>query len=268
MDVLISGAGIAGLTVAHWLRRFGMDAGDRRAGAVAGGRRLQDRRAWPRPQRCSRRMGIYDEVVAASTRMRGAVLVDEDGGEIGRMSGEEFGHRVGDDVEIVRGTLCEILRSRTDETRSSTAPASPPSNRHRRRPGASRPRQRHHAEGLLGELRHVILVVGRVVHGDEDLDAGVAGGGACSERSARNVWIRSASGSAAAEVEGVGAGDRARPRRAAAGEDVDAVVAHERVAVAGDHERRHHEVGQPLERRVARHRREQARGSCGTPKRR
>ena len=46
--------------------------------------------------------------------MQGAVLVDRDGAEIGRMSGQEFGHRVGDDVEIVRGTLCEILRRRTD----------------------------------------------------------------------------------------------------------------------------------------------------------
>ena len=29
---------------------------------------------------------------------------------INRMSGNDFGHRVGEDVEIVRGTLCQILR--------------------------------------------------------------------------------------------------------------------------------------------------------------
>jgi 2-polyprenyl-6-methoxyphenol hydroxylase-like FAD-dependent oxidoreductase len=31
------------------------------------------------------------------------------------MTGDEFGHRVGDDLEIVRGTLCEILMARTTD---------------------------------------------------------------------------------------------------------------------------------------------------------
>ena len=35
----------------------------------------------------------------------GAVLVDRDGNEIGRMTGDDFGHRGGDDLEIVRGPL-------------------------------------------------------------------------------------------------------------------------------------------------------------------
>jgi hypothetical protein len=42
--------------------------------------------------------------------MQGAVLLDKDGNVINRMSGDDFGHRVGGDVEIVRGTLCQILR--------------------------------------------------------------------------------------------------------------------------------------------------------------
>jgi len=54
-------------------------------------------------------MGIHDAVVAASTDMQGAWLVDAGGAVINKMSGDAFGHRVGEDVEIVRGTLCRIL---------------------------------------------------------------------------------------------------------------------------------------------------------------
>ena len=56
-----------------------------------------------------RKMDALDAVDAASTRMQGAKLVDRDGNVIGELSGDQFGHRVGDDLEIVRGTLCEIL---------------------------------------------------------------------------------------------------------------------------------------------------------------
>src|SRR5215475_9746682 len=57
-----------------------------------------------------RQMGVHDAVVAAHTDMQGAVLVDKEGNVINRMSGDDFGHRVGGDVEVVRGTLCQILR--------------------------------------------------------------------------------------------------------------------------------------------------------------
>src|SRR5262245_875360 len=55
-------------------------------------------------------MGIHDAVAAAHTDMQGAVLVDKAGNVVNRMSGDDFGHRVGRDLEIVRGTLCQILR--------------------------------------------------------------------------------------------------------------------------------------------------------------
>jgi len=60
-----------------------------------------------------RRTGVHDAVVASSTHMKGALLVDREGNVINRMTGDEFGHRVGEDLEIVRGTLCEILMPRT-----------------------------------------------------------------------------------------------------------------------------------------------------------
>jgi 2-polyprenyl-6-methoxyphenol hydroxylase-like FAD-dependent oxidoreductase len=60
-------------------------------------------------------MDIHDAVVAASTDMQGALLVDKDGKIINEMSGDAFGHRAGDDVEIVRGTLCQILMDHISE---------------------------------------------------------------------------------------------------------------------------------------------------------
>ena len=41
------------------------------------------------------------------------LLVDREGNVINRMTGDEFGHRVGGDLEIVRGKLFEILMART-----------------------------------------------------------------------------------------------------------------------------------------------------------
>jgi 2-polyprenyl-6-methoxyphenol hydroxylase-like FAD-dependent oxidoreductase len=108
MRVLISGAGPAGLTVAYWLRHYGFTPTivERAPSLVTGGYKIDVRGA---ALQVLRRMGIHDAVVAASTDMQGAVLVDRDGKVINKMSGDAFGHRVGDDLEIVRGTLCRIL---------------------------------------------------------------------------------------------------------------------------------------------------------------
>jgi 2-polyprenyl-6-methoxyphenol hydroxylase-like FAD-dependent oxidoreductase len=62
-----------------------------------------------------KQMGLHDAVVAANTDMQGAMLVDKEGNVVNRMSGDDFGHRVGGDIEIVRGTLCEILRDHLDD---------------------------------------------------------------------------------------------------------------------------------------------------------
>jgi len=109
MRVLISGAGIAGLTTAYWLRRYGFTPTvvERARSLVTGGYKIDVRGT---ALEVLRRMHVHDAVVAASTDMQGAVLVDRDGKVINSMSGDEFGHRVGDDLEIVRGTLCQILK--------------------------------------------------------------------------------------------------------------------------------------------------------------
>src|SRR5262245_11670491 len=108
MRVLISGAGIAGLTAAFWLRRYGFvpTIVERAPSLATGGYKIDVRGT---ALQVLRRMRIHDAVIAASTDMQGALLVDKDGKVINQMSGNAFGHRAGEDVEIVRGTLCEIL---------------------------------------------------------------------------------------------------------------------------------------------------------------
>src|SRR6516164_9081172 len=109
MNVLISGAGPAGLTAAYWLRRYGYcpTIVERAPALSVGGYKIDVRGA---ALQVLKQMGVHDAVVAAHTDMQGAELVDKNGNVVKRMSGDEFGHRVGGDVEIVRGTLCQILR--------------------------------------------------------------------------------------------------------------------------------------------------------------
>jgi 2-polyprenyl-6-methoxyphenol hydroxylase-like FAD-dependent oxidoreductase len=78
MRVLISGAGIAGLTAAFWLRRYGFAPTivERAPSLVVGGYKIDVRGT---ALQVLRRMGIHDAVAAASTDMQGALLVDKGG---------------------------------------------------------------------------------------------------------------------------------------------------------------------------------------------
>jgi 2-polyprenyl-6-methoxyphenol hydroxylase-like FAD-dependent oxidoreductase len=108
MRVLISGAGVAGLTAAFWLRHYGFAPTivERSPALLTGGYKIDVRGT---ALQVLKRMEIHDVVVAAGTAMQGALLVDKDGKVINAMSGDAFGHRTGEDVEIIRGTLCQIL---------------------------------------------------------------------------------------------------------------------------------------------------------------
>ena len=76
MRVLISGGGIAGFTVAYWLRRYGFTPAivERAPSLLTGGYKIDVRGT---ALQVLRRMGIHDAVVAASTDMQDAFLVDK-----------------------------------------------------------------------------------------------------------------------------------------------------------------------------------------------
>jgi len=104
MKILISGAGIAGLTTAYWLRRYGFAVTivERSPSLLVGGYKIDVRGA---ALHVLRQMGIHDAVVSASTDMQGAWLV-AGGAVINKMSGEAFGHRVGEDAVYRVGEGC------------------------------------------------------------------------------------------------------------------------------------------------------------------
>ena len=105
---------IPGLTVAYWLRRYGFipTIVERAPLLLRGGYKIEVRRT---ALQFLRRMGIQDAVVAASTDMQGALLVDKNGKVINEMTEGAYGHRVGEDLEIVRGTLCQILMGHSSD---------------------------------------------------------------------------------------------------------------------------------------------------------
>lgn len=106
MKVLISGAGPAGLTAAYWLWRYGYRPTivERAPSLLVGGYKIDVRGA---ALQVLRQIEVHDAVVAAQTEMQGAELVDKEGNVVNRMSGDDFGHRAGGDVEIVRGIWCQ-----------------------------------------------------------------------------------------------------------------------------------------------------------------
>jgi 2-polyprenyl-6-methoxyphenol hydroxylase-like FAD-dependent oxidoreductase len=109
--VLVSGASIAGPSVAYWLQRFGFDVTVvERAPALRPGGFAVDFRGSPHVT-VLRRMGILDEVKAAQTHMRGLSFVDANGRTVLTLPASFLSG----DVEIERGDLSHIIYDRTSE---------------------------------------------------------------------------------------------------------------------------------------------------------
>src|ERR1700735_4410219 len=106
-DVLISGAGVAGLALAYWLRRLGFTPGvvERASAPRDGGQAVDLRGA---AIEVARRTGILDAARAARTGTRGTSYVNSAGKRLASLNGA-FGVIDARDVEIVRGDLVSIL---------------------------------------------------------------------------------------------------------------------------------------------------------------
>jgi 2-polyprenyl-6-methoxyphenol hydroxylase-like FAD-dependent oxidoreductase len=104
LNVLISGAGIAGPSLAFWLRRNGNAVTVvERAPALRGGGSAVDFRG--EQMEVLRRMDILDAVRAKETAMGEEVVVDADGGPLVTLPSAFFSG----EVEIERGDLSRIL---------------------------------------------------------------------------------------------------------------------------------------------------------------
>jgi 2-polyprenyl-6-methoxyphenol hydroxylase-like FAD-dependent oxidoreductase len=114
--VLISGASVAGLTLAHWLRRRGYaPTVVERAPALRPGGQALDVRGVALD--VIDRMGLLAEARAARTRMGGMTMLDGDGKEVWRSTEMTLssGRLDSDDIELLRDDLTELLYGRTRE---------------------------------------------------------------------------------------------------------------------------------------------------------
>ncbi|MFI6180994.1 FAD-dependent monooxygenase [Nonomuraea sp. NPDC051191] len=103
--VLISGGGVAGPTLAHWLARHGFrPTVVERAPALRTGGQAVDFRGVPQLE-VLRRMGVLDTIRAAQTGMGDIAIVDGDGRRLAGLPSEVFSG----EVEILRGDLTRIL---------------------------------------------------------------------------------------------------------------------------------------------------------------
>ncbi|WP_039923957.1 FAD-dependent monooxygenase [Amycolatopsis decaplanina] len=111
-EILISGASVAGPTLAWWLNHHGFrPTVVERAPSLRGGGYKVDIRGVAVD--VVRRMGLLERVQAESTDMRGASFVNKCGKEVATLDADTFGFRHGDDTEILRGDLAKILYEHT-----------------------------------------------------------------------------------------------------------------------------------------------------------
>ncbi len=106
--ILISGASIAGPTLAWWLIYYGFKVTivERAPELRAGGYKIDLRGA---AVEVIKRMGLYEKVKNAQAGMTGAAFVDDNGKVLARLPANLIGLRQKDDVELMRGELSRII---------------------------------------------------------------------------------------------------------------------------------------------------------------
>ncbi|MFD8783889.1 FAD-dependent monooxygenase [Kitasatospora sp. NPDC059599] len=112
-DILVSGGGIAGPALAHWLRRHGFNPTvvERAPGPRPGGQAVDLRGAG---RTVVERMGLMERVRDRCVEQRGIALVDRHGRLSARMPVELFeGEGIVSEIEILRGDLADLLLDAT-----------------------------------------------------------------------------------------------------------------------------------------------------------
>jgi 2-polyprenyl-6-methoxyphenol hydroxylase-like FAD-dependent oxidoreductase len=111
---LISGASIAGTTLAYWLRRHGYTPTvvERAPALRDGGYKVDIRGA---ALDVVRRMGLLDQIRELRTDVRSGAVVDRTGRRVASMNGDSFGAREEDDAEILRGDLNRLIYDLTKD---------------------------------------------------------------------------------------------------------------------------------------------------------
>lgn len=107
-NILVIGAGIAGPTVCYWLKKFGFSPTLIEKSDVLrqGGQAVDIRGA---AVDIVKKMGIYEQICHMRTQVEYGRQVDVMGKILHEEKAEKFGYRQGEDVEILRGNLVEIL---------------------------------------------------------------------------------------------------------------------------------------------------------------
>ncbi|MBS0652439.1 MAG: FAD-dependent monooxygenase [Verrucomicrobia bacterium] len=113
--VLISGAGVAGLTLAYWLKKQGFTPTliEKHPSLRTGGYKIDLRGV---ALDILKRMGIYSAIVDQRTAIDHAICVDKQGNQVTEMSADLCGTRLeGVDLEIMRGNLCVIMKEAIED---------------------------------------------------------------------------------------------------------------------------------------------------------
>ncbi len=109
-NILISGAGIAGLTLAYWLKRYGFTPTliEKYPSLRTGGYKIDLRGV---ALEILKQMGIYSTIFENRTAITRAICIDKSGNQVTEMSADLCGTRLeGVDLEIMRGNLCLIMK--------------------------------------------------------------------------------------------------------------------------------------------------------------
>lgn len=106
--VLISGAGISGLTLAFWLKQYGFEPTivEKHAILRTGGYKIDIRGA---ALDVIKKMDLFEKIYEARTQINSATVIYSGGEKKEEMDVDLCGGRTDADIEILRGNLCHIL---------------------------------------------------------------------------------------------------------------------------------------------------------------